>query len=83
MAGNLKSPSLYPMNPKMGEGPRFNSTERWVMRRSSTRGVLRPPKRGGRGPVGVLRPSKRARWGVGPVRSGPGVVVLHYPRCGM
>ena len=22
MAGNLKSPSLHPMNPKMGEGPR-------------------------------------------------------------
>ena len=28
MAGNLKSPSLHPMNPEMGEGPRFDSTER-------------------------------------------------------
>ena len=61
----IDTPSLHPMNPKLGEGPRFNSTERWVMRRSSTRGVLRPPKRGGRGPVGVLRPSRRG--GRGPV----------------
>ena len=33
MAGNLKSPSLHPMNPMLGEGSRLVG----VMRRSSTR----------------------------------------------
>ena len=67
MAGNLKSPSLHPMNPKLGEGPRFNSTERWVMRRSSTRwGTATVEKRRSRARWGtetVQKRRSRARWG--------------------
>ena len=61
MAGNLKSPSLHPMNPKWGEGPRFNSTERWVMRRSRTR----------RGTATVEKRRSRARWGTETVQKSP------------
>ena len=61
MAGNLKSPSLHPMNPKMGEGPRFNSTERWVMRRSRTHW----------GSATVEKRRSRTRWGTETVQESP------------
>jgi hypothetical protein len=78
MAGNLKSPSLHPMNPKLGEGSRLVG----VMRRSSTRW----------GTATVEKRRSSTRWGTATVEKSPlgrrPCVVktlcghVPYPRCG-
>ena len=63
------------MNPKLGEGPRLSSTERWVMRRSSTRwGTATVEKRRSRtrwGTETVQKRRSRARWGTETVQKEP------------